>query len=293
MQTDPMILQRLDAITARLDELAERRRATDELVDELMPIAREALATAVERFDAAERQGVFSFLAELVEVGRRVVAGFSPADVHALGDAIVPILDVLRALSAPEILQIAGDAAAALHDAPRAAPLGVFKAARATREDDVQKGLGVLVDVLRRIGHGARGANGHDGKALDPQARLSALLGPRRATHALPAPAPTRKPVAPPPAPPPPDPRPVDPAAWTRAVAESIAGEQGIVLDAPRWALIDAARADYAATHAAPNIQRLTSVAGVTTKDLYLLFPKAPARTIARIAGLPKPAGCL
>ena len=29
----------------------------------------------------------------------------------------------------------------------------------------------------------------------------------------------------------------------------------------------------------------LTGVAGVTTKDLYHLFPKAPARTIARIAG--------
>jgi sulfur relay (sulfurtransferase) DsrC/TusE family protein len=34
-------------------------------------------------------------------------------------------------------------------------------------------------------------------------------------------------------------------------------------------------------------------VASVATKDLYALFPKAPGRTIAKIAGLPKPAGCL
>jgi tRNA 2-thiouridine synthesizing protein E len=31
----------------------------------------------------------------------------------------------------------------------------------------------------------------------------------------------------------------------------------------------------------------------VSTKELYALFPKAPARTVAKIAGTPKPAGCL
>jgi sulfur relay (sulfurtransferase) DsrC/TusE family protein len=34
-------------------------------------------------------------------------------------------------------------------------------------------------------------------------------------------------------------------------------------------------------------------VSGVSTKDLYTLFRKAPGRTIAALAGLPKPAGCL
>ena len=57
--------------------------------------------------------------------------------------------------------------------------------------------------------------------------------------------------------------------------------------------MLDAARADFAATGSSPNIRRLTQVAGVSTKDLYVLFPRAPGRTIAKIAGLPKPAGCL
>jgi dissimilatory sulfite reductase related protein len=42
-----------------------------------------------------------------------------------------------------------------------------------------------------------------------------------------------------------------------------------------------------------PNIRRITLELGVSTKDVYALFPKAPARTIAKIAGIPKPAGCL
>lgn len=292
MQTDPIILQRLDDITARLDELAARRRASDELLEELTPIAREALATATTRLDAWDRQGVFAFLAELAKIGARIAEGFTPADVRQLGEAVVPILDVVRALTGPEILQIASDAAKALRDAPRAEPLGAFKAMRATREDDVQKGLGLFIDVLRRVGHGANEVNGHNRKAHDQKAKLAELLGPRRAARMLPAPAEVR-PAAPACASPRRDDPPIDPAAWTRDIAESVAREQGIVLDDARWALIDTARADYAATKASPNIQRLTSVAGVTTKDLYQLFPKAPARTIARIAGLPKPAGCL
>ncbi len=59
------------------------------------------------------------------------------------------------------------------------------------------------------------------------------------------------------------------------------------------WNVIEVARTDYAATKASPNIRRLTQVTTVTTKEVYALFPKAPARTLAEIAGLPKPAGCL
>jgi tRNA 2-thiouridine synthesizing protein E len=64
-------------------------------------------------------------------------------------------------------------------------------------------------------------------------------------------------------------------------------------LTEPHWAVIAAARADFEATRVSPNIRRLTQLTQLATKDLYALFPRAPARTIAKIAGLPKPAGCL
>ncbi|HEY6038380.1 MAG TPA: TusE/DsrC/DsvC family sulfur relay protein [Kofleriaceae bacterium] len=294
MQAEHAILQRLDTISHQLDEITRRQSATEELVEEVTPIAREAIATAIARLDALDKQGYFAFLAELGQVGRKVVEGFSPADVRQLGDAIVGILDVVRALTRPEVLQIATDAAAALRDADQAKPLGAFRALRATRDDDVQKGLGLFIDLVRRIGHGVNAAAAPDGKALDQRAKLAELLGPRRATRMLPAPSPARpaasaaaKSAAPA------EPRAIDPSSWTRELGTAIAAEQGIALDGPRWKLIDAARAEFAATQASPNIQRLKSIAGVTTQDLYQLFPKAPARTIAKIAGLPKPAGCL
>ena len=68
---------------------------------------------------------------------------------------------------------------------------------------------------------------------------------------------------------------------------------QDIALDEARWAIVKTARAEFEATKASPNIRRLTQLTSLATKDIYTLFPKAPARTIAKIAGIPKPVGCI
>jgi tRNA 2-thiouridine synthesizing protein E len=49
----------------------------------------------------------------------------------------------------------------------------------------------------------------------------------------------------------------------------------------------------YTDTGDAPSIRKLTKESGVDTKELYALFPKGPAKKAARIAGLPKPKGCI
>ena len=43
----------------------------------------------------------------------------------------------------------------------------------------------------------------------------------------------------------------------------------------------------------APSIRKLTKESGVSVKELYQLFPKGPAKKAAKIAGLPKPKGCI
>jgi tRNA 2-thiouridine synthesizing protein E len=85
----------------------------------------------------------------------------------------------------------------------------------------------------------------------------------------------------------------VDPTKWTRPLGETIAQAQGVAMTDAHWAVIEFARRDFEQTKASPNIRRITQGTTLTTKDVYALFPKAPARTVSKIAGLPKPAGCL
>jgi tRNA 2-thiouridine synthesizing protein E len=52
-------------------------------------------------------------------------------------------------------------------------------------------------------------------------------------------------------------------------------------------------RKTYLDTRSAPSIRTLGKASGVPIKELYQLFPKGPAKLAAKIAGIPKPRGCI
>lgn len=81
---------------------------------------------------------------------------------------------------------------------------------------------------------------------------------------------------------------------WTEEIAREIAAQEGIAeLTAQHWAVIHFMRQVFEKEGDAPSIRRLTKESGVDTKTLYQLFPKGPAKRAAKIAGLPKPKGCI
>ena len=81
---------------------------------------------------------------------------------------------------------------------------------------------------------------------------------------------------------------------WNEEMAREIAAHEGIAELTPQhWAVINFMRQVFAKDGDAPSIRRLTKESGVDTKMLYQLFPKGPAKRAAKIAGLPKPKGCI
>ncbi len=85
-----------------------------------------------------------------------------------------------------------------------------------------------------------------------------------------------------------------DPNEWTKEIAVEVAKEEGIAdLTPVHWQVIDFCRMDAGSSGKAPTLRRITSTAGVTTKDMFALFPKGPAKKVAKISGLGKPEGCV
>lgn len=83
-------------------------------------------------------------------------------------------------------------------------------------------------------------------------------------------------------------------AEWTPAVGEAIARENGIApLSDKHWQVITFCREDAAREGQPPGVRRIAKLSGVEMKELYQLFPKGPGKLAARIAGLPKPQGCI
>ena len=90
----------------------------------------------------------------------------------------------------------------------------------------------------------------------------------------------------------------VDFDAWDPAWALAIAREESIQLDNEHWHCIDIVRRFFAETGVAPAnrplIKLLASAGGPSGSiALMRLFGGRAARTLARIAGLPRPENCL
>lgn len=85
----------------------------------------------------------------------------------------------------------------------------------------------------------------------------------------------------------------VNPSDWSEEIALAIAEEIGVEMDELAWQAIRFAREDYDAKGEPPTLRRITKAGGVSTKDIYRIFPKGPASKIAKIAGLGKPTGCI
>ena len=82
---------------------------------------------------------------------------------------------------------------------------------------------------------------------------------------------------------------------WNKDIAAAIAVEEGIPkITEDHWKVIDWVR-DQAknANWKSPTIRQITTGTGVNTKQLFALFPKGPAKKVARVAGLGKPEGCV
>jgi TusE/DsrC/DsvC family sulfur relay protein len=85
------------------------------------------------------------------------------------------------------------------------------------------------------------------------------------------------------------------PEEWGREVAEALAKqEEGIeVLTESHWAVVNYIRDYYLEKNLAPMVRKICQNTGFQLKYIYELFPSGPAKGACKVAGLPKPDGCV
>ena len=87
---------------------------------------------------------------------------------------------------------------------------------------------------------------------------------------------------------------------WNEAMAEVIAGQEGITLAVEHWEVVRFVREFYLEFNTSPAIRMLVKAMANkfgeekgNSRYLYRLFPKGPAKQATKIAGLPKPVKCI
>ncbi len=308
----------VQALRSEVKELRRAKAKTSELMDEIGPIGLEVMAAATETFADLEERGYFRFGKELLGVVDHVVQGYTAEDVKELGENVVTILDTVKAVTQPQAMAFAQQAGAAIERGEGGEPVSVWEMMKASKDQDVQHGMAVVLSVIKQIGRTARtetpamrGAPTHPkyaklaGRLASSRPRKERLALPpgQKVSVNMPKPSPSavnieamKRPELPAPF----NQLPHDENGhllnaddWTPEYADAVAAQEGIALTDAHMAVLLWVRGAFADTTKCPNVRAISTGSGLGTKGVYELFPKKPGTTIARIAGVPKPVGCI
>ncbi|MBA7582639.1 Sulfite reductase, dissimilatory-type subunit gamma [subsurface metagenome] len=85
-----------------------------------------------------------------------------------------------------------------------------------------------------------------------------------------------------------------EPNKWNKEMAADLAKtEEAYPLSENHWKLVNYLREYYLKFEIAPPIRMLVKNTGFSLKEIYEMFPSGPAKGACKVAGLPKPTGCL
>jgi tRNA 2-thiouridine synthesizing protein E len=83
-------------------------------------------------------------------------------------------------------------------------------------------------------------------------------------------------------------------STWTREKAEELATQNDLApLSETHWKIIDFVRKYYVENRLAPPVVKIGRALGLRPTEICDLFPCGMAKGAYRLAGLPRPPGCL
>ncbi|MBI4878792.1 MAG: TusE/DsrC/DsvC family sulfur relay protein [Planctomycetes bacterium] len=84
------------------------------------------------------------------------------------------------------------------------------------------------------------------------------------------------------------------PEVWDEEVAKALSKTEGVEqMSENHWKLVNYLRQYYLEYGVAPMIRKLCKATGFKLNEIYELFPSGPAKGACKVAGLPKPTGCV
>lgn len=86
----------------------------------------------------------------------------------------------------------------------------------------------------------------------------------------------------------------IEPELWNEEVAKALALTEDVYeLTEEHWKVINYLREYFLENNVAPMVRKVVKDTGYDLKKIYVLFPGGPAKGACKIAGLPKPTGCV
>ncbi len=137
-------LPQIEALLAQLGPLSD-------LAAQLTALSGPAMAKLTETLEAADEKGYFGFARQATAIADRVVTEYSEDDVKALGDNVVTILDAVKEMTQPEVMDLVQRSAVQMHE-PMEEPPSMFALLKSMRDPQTRRGLARVMAMLHTVG---------------------------------------------------------------------------------------------------------------------------------------------
>jgi len=124
-----------------------------DLMQDMGPIVRETIIDTIRKMAEMEQKGYFEFFSEMMRAMDNVVTNYSGEDVKLLADNMVTIMDTMKNLTQPDMLQAMNNAVNVFQklevdDIPE---YSVWKAMMEMRSPEMKKGIGFMITFLKNL----------------------------------------------------------------------------------------------------------------------------------------------
>ena len=145
------VTKRLMRNTRNLEQMLDQLEGIADLSRELSPLSQDMFLMLMTRLDEMERKGYFSFFQGGMEIMDQIVTNFSDEDVRQLGENVVLILQTVKEMTQPEIMQLMSSTASVMREEDIPENVSMLYLMRQMRDPAVKRGLAKTLNVLRTV----------------------------------------------------------------------------------------------------------------------------------------------
>ena len=154
------LVKRLARNGRNFEKMLNQLESVMDLAETVGPLANEAFGKAVHELTELERKGYFAFAQGGMQIMDNVVTSFSEEDVNRFGDNVVLILNTVKEMTQPEIMNfVRNTLLVAEKEIDKPVDISFTGLMRQMRDPEVRRGLALTMRVLQVVGAQA-GGNG-------------------------------------------------------------------------------------------------------------------------------------
>lgn len=137
------LLKKLVRNTNNLSNAFEQIESFRDFVDDAKVISKEMFQSLLVKFDELDRAGYFQFSKEVFNIIDKIITSFTVEDVKNLGDNVVMILNTIKNLTQPEMLNTVNNAVDIYKnlDLEKADKVSLFGLLRELNKPEMKQGL--------------------------------------------------------------------------------------------------------------------------------------------------------